>query len=153
MCMCILLVPVPPSRLYSHSVFQLFDKILIANRGEIACRVSEKTRTCNNALDFSCLIANWPCFPSDDFSPVRFISKIFLVSLHYLQVMKTCKRLGIKTVAVYSEADANAVSSGVFWLKISAVTIIIIFIVPCPKVIRHFIIKGLKVRKVESNLL
>ncbi|XP_058941051.2 propionyl-CoA carboxylase alpha chain, mitochondrial [Pocillopora verrucosa] len=40
---------------------QLFDKILIANRGEIACRV-----------------------------------------------MKTCKRLGIKTVAIYSEADANA---------------------------------------------
>ena len=25
------------------------------------------------------------------------------------QVMKTCKRLGIKTVAIYSEADANAV--------------------------------------------
>ena len=24
--------------------------------------------------------------------------------------MKTCKRLGIKTVAIYSEADANAVS-------------------------------------------
>ncbi|XP_022790284.1 propionyl-CoA carboxylase alpha chain, mitochondrial-like [Stylophora pistillata] len=40
---------------------QLFDKILIANRGEIACRV-----------------------------------------------MKTCKLLGIKTVAIYSEADANA---------------------------------------------
>ena len=31
------------------------------------------------------------------------------IIFYRFQVMKTCKRLGIKTVAIYSEADANAV--------------------------------------------
>ena len=31
------------------------------------------------------------------------------IIFYRFQVMKTCKRLGIKTVAIYSEADASAV--------------------------------------------
>lgn len=49
------------TRLYSSKPSKPFEKILIANRGEIACRV-----------------------------------------------MKTAKRMGIKTVAIYSEQDANS---------------------------------------------
>ena len=35
--------------------------------------------------------------------------------------MKTCKRLGIKTVAVYSEADASAVSF--FLLRVQQISV------------------------------
>lgn len=38
------------------------------------------------------------------------INSLYIINFFYcFQVMKTCKRLGIKTVAIYSEADANAV--------------------------------------------
>ena len=38
--------------------------------------------------------------------------------------MKTCKRLGIKTVAVYSEADASAVSF--FLLRVQQISVTVL---------------------------
>uniref|UniRef100_A0A8B9GCP0 Propionyl-CoA carboxylase alpha chain, mitochondrial n=1 Tax=Amazona collaria TaxID=241587 RepID=A0A8B9GCP0_9PSIT len=55
---------VHPSRFLLFFSLQTFEKLLIANRGEIACRV-----------------------------------------------IKTCKKMGIKTVAIHSDVDANAVST------------------------------------------
>ena len=34
-----------------------------------------------------------------------------------LQVMRTCKEMGIKSVAIYSDADAQAVSTDFYGLK------------------------------------
>lgn len=34
-----------------------------------------------------------------------------LICTNYVQVMRTCQEIGIKTVAIYSDADAQAVSA------------------------------------------
>lgn len=66
------------------------------------------------------------------FPPVK-IHKMALFDKHWFdfQVMQTCKKLGIKTVAVFSEADAHAVRIFiiVIWYSCFIISSIVLFCV------------------------
>lgn len=86
---------------------QTFDKILIANRGEIACRVGPAHTH----------IVKWlhqnpvgPLQPVPSFSHFSFLSLRINLVFFLHQVIKTCRKMGIQSVAVHSDVDASAVS-------------------------------------------
>ena len=139
------------------SLMQPFDKILVANRGEIACRVSGCGQGAGfgsqNTLNFrfpkssgsleklewlcilytvhACMNMNNACCLGSSADRVRSVlgsnptrgSSFFsgkVTALRVLccyvvvcgvQVMRTCKEMGIKSVAIYSDADTQAVGT------------------------------------------
>ena len=130
------------------SLMQPFDKILVANRGEIACRVSgcgqgagfgsqntlnfrfPKSSGSLEKLEWLCILNNAYCLGSSAdrvqsilrSNPTRgssfFSGKVTAlrvlccyVVVCGVQVMRTCKEMGIKSVAIYSDADTQAVGT------------------------------------------
>ena len=77
-------------------------------------------------------ISGLPYVPPLPLPPLRFTKWLNLISTGLVfQVMQTCKKLGIKTVAVFSEADAHAVRIFiiVIWYSCFIISSIVLFCV------------------------